>query len=211
MTLAPFDAANQNAVDRSLSRRSIRCPRCGYDQRGVIAAWKEFCPIDGTCAECGLTFLWRDVLNPIDPVANWSVEQARSWIALPWRAIRTLMMMAMPWRFWAQIQMHHPIRVAPIAAMYALIAVFIVAISISTEQPIMQPYKGWFRRIEFAILTGKINFDLPRLTIVIAIVAAIMPLGFLAIPMSRHKQACNGDTSGELLRTRLPPLRWWCC
>ncbi len=44
------------------------CPRCGYDQSGAMAAWEREeppqCPVSGVCSECGLAFLWRDLLRP---------------------------------------------------------------------------------------------------------------------------------------------------
>ena len=37
--------------------RTIGCPRCGYDQRGMVESWTLQCPLTGECAECGLALL----------------------------------------------------------------------------------------------------------------------------------------------------------
>ena len=56
---------------------AVSCPRCGYDQRGVIAQWTDTCDLDGRCTECGLAFEWARVLNPKKFAPPWSVECAR--------------------------------------------------------------------------------------------------------------------------------------
>lgn len=38
-----------------------RCPRCGYDLGGQVATWREACPLEGSCPECGATFAWGKV------------------------------------------------------------------------------------------------------------------------------------------------------
>ncbi len=86
-----------------------RCPRCGYQQRGIIEAWREHCPLEGVCTECGLVFEWRNVLIPsLDP-PPWCIEYGR-WKKVPWRVARTIGLTFRPWKFWSGLQMHHPIR-----------------------------------------------------------------------------------------------------
>lgn len=84
------------------------CPRCGYDQSGAVAAWTESCPLDGVCSECGLEFVWVDVMRPDRNVVNGLFEHADglgAWWALKtwWRALR-------PWSFWRWV----PITVTPV-------------------------------------------------------------------------------------------------
>lgn len=50
------------------------CPRCGYNLRGVVETWRDSCPLDGTCSECGLAFAWREVLSERDRPPSWCVE-----------------------------------------------------------------------------------------------------------------------------------------
>lgn len=61
-------------TESNTRRHTPICPRCGYDQSGVITAWTDRCPLEGRCSECGLEFWWRQVLGEqaLGPV--WSVE-----------------------------------------------------------------------------------------------------------------------------------------
>ena len=43
--------------------RQPLCPRCRYDLAGVVASWSSACPCAGVCSECGLDFLWPDLLR----------------------------------------------------------------------------------------------------------------------------------------------------
>jgi hypothetical protein len=55
------------------------CPRCGYDQSGVVDSWKESCPLYGTCSECGLELDWKVVLDPTLRGPRWSFEHGPRW------------------------------------------------------------------------------------------------------------------------------------
>lgn len=88
---------------------SPRCPRCGYDQRGVVAAWNDSCPLHGTCSECGLIFNWAEVLVPQKFEPLWCVEFSKPSRVL-WAAIRTLIRSFWPWKFWRDLQMSYAIR-----------------------------------------------------------------------------------------------------
>ncbi|MCC6428509.1 MAG: hypothetical protein IT435_17030 [Phycisphaerales bacterium] len=87
--------------------RSAECPRCGYDLRGVIAAWKDSCPLNGTCSECGLAFGWRDLLNPRHITARRSFEHAEVRLVRSW--LFTFLMSLLPGRFWRAMRMEAPI------------------------------------------------------------------------------------------------------
>jgi hypothetical protein len=91
-------------------RTDIECPRCGYDQRGVLATWIEQCPMEGTCAECGLKFAWRELLNPNLFPPKWCVEAKRSWWMFPWQTLRTTMRLFWPALVWRRVQMFHEVR-----------------------------------------------------------------------------------------------------
>lgn len=83
------------------------CPRCGYDQSGVIASWDASCPLRGVCSECGLGFDWPDVLREDRQRLRWFYEHAAprsaglpsAWITWAW-AVR-------PWVFWRRVRLHH--------------------------------------------------------------------------------------------------------
>lgn len=84
-----------------------RCPRCGYDQRGVVMTWTESCPLDGICSECGYHFEWADVMRPDRTRLRRFFEHERglwrSWIS----ALVTLAWAMAPWAFWSRVRLHH--------------------------------------------------------------------------------------------------------
>lgn len=86
------------------------CPRCGYDQSGLVATWRTECPLVGVCPECGLESRWRDVLNPSFQNRRGFVEHADSfWKFVRWTVI-TYVWIALPWVFWRRVQMHYRTR-----------------------------------------------------------------------------------------------------
>jgi hypothetical protein len=71
------------------------------------------CPLDGECSECGLEFLWSDLLNQrIAPV--WSYEHGDRWSLLLW--LRTHGCACDPSRFWQSLRLEQPVRVARLLA-----------------------------------------------------------------------------------------------
>lgn len=97
-------------MDVAASNAFANCPRCGYDQRGTPATWTDSCPLNGTCAECGLLFAWSQVLQPHKFEPRWCVEFApRRW-RVPAACVKTFLQSFRPWRFWSQLKMSHPIR-----------------------------------------------------------------------------------------------------
>jgi hypothetical protein len=105
-------------VEDSLSTLSdaVICPRCGYDQRGVMATWSESCPLQGTCSECGLELEWAPVLTNKFNMPRWCVERTERWFHIPWRSVTTLAHTFWPWSFWKLLKMTHEIRWRRIAA-----------------------------------------------------------------------------------------------
>ncbi|MBC7773044.1 MAG: hypothetical protein H7210_11150, partial [Pyrinomonadaceae bacterium] len=109
----PLDIPETQTPKEPEARYSTACPRCGYDQSGLIATWQSECPLIGTCSECGLAFDWTDVLHAHTKLEPRFVEHApigrvgarvfaAAWRTLGW-AIR-------PWMFWRTVKLHHPIR-----------------------------------------------------------------------------------------------------
>lgn len=101
---------------------SPSCPRCGYDLTGIAKSWKESCPIDGICSECGLNYAWADVLNPMLTVPSWSYEHTlrrpacRKALPTIWRVLR-------PWSFWSRMKLSHPIRAVRLFLLASVILV----------------------------------------------------------------------------------------
>lgn len=79
------------------------CPKCGYDQSGTIATWKTQCPVEGMCSECGLIFLWTNVLNPDHITLSWYCEHAPSlWNAFK-RTPATCIRLVVPFVYWRRV------------------------------------------------------------------------------------------------------------
>ncbi|MCI0675798.1 MAG: hypothetical protein L0Y42_08495 [Phycisphaerales bacterium] len=87
--------------------KRIGCPRCGYDQRGLIAMWLDSCPMTGVCTECGLTIEWAELLSDKVRKPRWCVEYARRWWHFPKRAAATVAVTFWPWGFWKSLKMTH--------------------------------------------------------------------------------------------------------
>lgn len=81
------------------------CPRCGYDQRGVLDTWKldEPWPLDGTCSECGLLFAWLDVFRPERQRLKRFVEHSVGVRATGWAALWTTLWALLPSFFWKRV------------------------------------------------------------------------------------------------------------
>ncbi len=106
---------------KSIAIRS-RCPRCGYDLRGAIAAWSDSCPLDGTCAECGLAFEWAEVLHREKFSPLWCVEFVRERRKFGRACVRTFARSFWPFGFWRALKMFMPIRWRRIFAYFVLLA-----------------------------------------------------------------------------------------
>ncbi|MGH7132876.1 MAG: hypothetical protein ACREJO_13120 [Phycisphaerales bacterium] len=83
------------------------CPRCGYDQRGVITTWADTCPLDGTCSECGLAFAWADVFVPDRTRVRGFVEHSEGAWRTFFAAWRTLRWSFNPSGFWRRVRLEH--------------------------------------------------------------------------------------------------------
>lgn len=89
------------------------CPRCGYDQSGMVAMWTNerdgaSCPLHGRCSECGLEFDWADLFGFDRHRLLGLYEHAPRVWNVRWAA-RTWVMAMWPSRFWTWVKMHHEI------------------------------------------------------------------------------------------------------
>jgi hypothetical protein len=71
---------------------------------------------------------WPDVLSPTRRLPPWNVEYVRTALRVPGGCVRTLLMTARPWRFWAQLKMAHAVRARRLVAY----VVFLVALVYGT-------------------------------------------------------------------------------
>ena len=110
----------------SAAAREIRCPRCGYDQRGAISTWSNSCPLEGVCTECGLKFPWCEILKPEKFEPRWCVEYAPRLHEVPWAAGKTFVRSFWPWGFWSRLQMSHRVRWLRLATYAGLLPVLLL-------------------------------------------------------------------------------------
>lgn len=104
-----------------------RCPRCGYDLRGVMGLWTESCPLDGTCSECGLHWSWAEMMNPALRHPLWCIEFAPS-ARSPKVVLRTIAEQFRPWRFWTALRLEHPVRPRRLAVFVLWLLVLFAAL-----------------------------------------------------------------------------------
>lgn len=131
------------------------CPRCGYDQRGMVATWdaEGSCPVDGRCSECGLAFLWRDVLSEKFVRQGRIYELAQQKVALAF--VETWLELWRPWMLWRRITMSHPVnrrRLARIGVLGPVLAhvagCLALSVMLSVERTMMRWawVKSWWGR-----------------------------------------------------------------
>ena len=102
--------ASNNVNSKQNFARPPQCPRCGYDLRGAIGTWTDQCPLQGTCAECGLQFVWAEVLHPEKYEPQWCVEFAPGMRRIIQTSASTFIRSFWPFGFWRALKMSMPIR-----------------------------------------------------------------------------------------------------
>lgn len=100
-----------------------KCPRCGYDLRGIMETWKNACDLQGICSECGLEFEWGNVLDPRRELPLWNVEYAESLPDTFRCGLLTFFIMLMPWKFWRLLKMEHPLEWGRLAGYFFTLGV----------------------------------------------------------------------------------------
>lgn len=118
------------------------CPRCGYDQRGIIDTWRECCDVYGRCAECGLSYEWSDVLDPTRRIPEWFVEDIEQQCR-PMMVVQTIGRVFWPWHFWRRISMSHPVCGRRIAVL--LVFVLLGAIVLTSAGAAVRPLQVWMQ------------------------------------------------------------------
>lgn len=87
----------------------LRCPRCGYELRGVVESWHETCPMRSTCSECGYDIDWSHYFRGRATAPRRNIEFAsRVWLPGPF--VRTLFGQFRPRRTWNTLRLEHPVQ-----------------------------------------------------------------------------------------------------
>lgn len=109
------------------------CPRCGYDQSGIVDTWTDSCPTEGVCTECGLGFEWATVFEPARFDLPWYVEHGRGVRAWIVRSMKTILRLLSPVHFCRELDMTR--RVAPLKLVVWAVS-FIALIHVISSIPI---------------------------------------------------------------------------
>ncbi len=116
----PAPGAGHSDPPDPASRGDLLCPRCDYDLRGAVSAWRDACPVEGRCAECGLEFEWRSIF--VREEHPWLIEyhwKRRSFVSVWLTSIRLFQ----PHRFWSAVRLEHPSYLRPAAALVVFLLV----------------------------------------------------------------------------------------
>lgn len=103
-------------MQRTDAKRNPQCPRCGYDQRGVMGLWEDSCPLMGKCSECGLDYEWSIVTQPEKYEPQWCVEFSHGWKSVLKSSFKTYCCSFVPWWFWSRVKMSYSVRWRRLAA-----------------------------------------------------------------------------------------------
>ncbi|MEL7484334.1 MAG: hypothetical protein AAFN41_08255 [Planctomycetota bacterium] len=102
--------------------RSPECPRCGYDLSGKLDGYRESCPLEDTCSECGCKFAWRNTIGRA-ACPDWFIEHPER---SAWRtAAPTLLRLLSPHSFWRRVLMEQQPRW--FRAVLAVVVVYVTA------------------------------------------------------------------------------------
>lgn len=128
--LPPMEARAEASPDRSDAFAfafDARCPRCGYDQTGTLAAMRDACPLESRCVECGLEFRWGDLSSGRLSTPQWLVEHAPA-LGFPIALLKTFLVAPVGVVLWRQLRLEHPTRSGRLLALplAALVAVLLV-------------------------------------------------------------------------------------
>jgi hypothetical protein len=193
-------------VDALRDRPPI-CPRCDYDLAGAVAAWRDSCPLTGTCSECGLDLEWARVLRE-QRVPPWSFEHAMT--DRRGRFFQTVQMTFRPSTLWRGMDLSYRIRwprlvfllVTGIAILHGLAGAVVVgacAIDPSIQWPLYR--RGWTFPVTFdwwdALRTALWPYQPHRRSwgenpvhpavLHVLLTAALMALAFQALPVTLRR------------------------
>ncbi|MEM8757363.1 MAG: hypothetical protein AAGF47_06240 [Planctomycetota bacterium] len=120
-------------------RSSPACPRCGYDLSGQLDSYRDACPLEAVCSECGCGFAWCDVHLAAE-APRWFVERrASGWWRRPvGTTIRTLN----PFAFLRSIRMEHTVRIPRLLGWLLVLGVIVGVLRAATrfaQLAILQP------------------------------------------------------------------------
>lgn len=176
------------------------CPRCGYDQSGLIATWSDHCPTAGLCSECGLSFYWSTVLNP--EIRHTALIESGSGLSTRRFAAASVLAFR-PRKLWRELDLAFPIRPRRLRA-FALIWLLIghIAAMAIVMIPFMWitwaaplDHMGWLRAVvcpylselQFDLVGASFSGPMAPMYLMTYIPVAVMPITLLIFFKSMSK------------------------
>jgi len=178
--------------------KSILCPRCGYDLRGITQTWNQtgFCPFYGKCCECGFHFQWkqayRESEHPWLFEYHWRRKPIRSFFTTLWRS-------AFPWKFWSDLDLFWDTRITPLLIMLftVLFLILFVCYGLYVWYQYQHQYwwwsNGWSSNFKFTtVLSESLSemiFSLNQSMILLSSLVWVLavPAAFLILPQTLNR------------------------
>ncbi|MCC6909729.1 MAG: hypothetical protein IT430_17470 [Phycisphaerales bacterium] len=180
------------AADDTASRTGdeVQCPRCGYDLRGAVQSWREACPLEGRCTECGLEFRWGWVLR--EQVHEWLFEHQwrRQWVR---SLLRTMVACPRGSRIAREATIMHVIRLRPLLLLAIILWLIVVALRAGTLAYAVHAFfrAPWSWRSGGSRLNAGLRWllrdEFDFFAIYLAAVVLLPPLAFFFIPASLQR------------------------
>ena len=178
---------------------NANCPRCGYDQSGIIAAWADVCPLEGVCSECGLEVRWEEILSPKFAPPAWSFEHTPRPSAS--RFFRTHARATVVPSFWRGLRLEHGVVAQRlIMAMIAWIVMCHLMVSVVSGVRIYRQGSAALAKIPFPVVAP----GSPAPTVRSGPVRRRPTPGFGFGPIPTRKQATDSLWSAVLQGTLWP-------
>ncbi len=181
------------------------CPSCDYDLAGVAAAWRDSCPLEGSCSECGCRFWWGERFHPSAKWPRWSVE-GRPGLGT---AAATLVRLFRPRAFWRGVTADLPVNPRAMAAAAVLVTLLTYGGSVcvavwSRMLPVLAgkaawPVGRWWKQDiwPWAPVDGRWGlFEFDAFVALAAMWAMLVPLAFTVLPVTRRRAGVRALTGG---------------
>ena len=210
MAEAPAAHAGDSPPDWAHIALEVLCPRCEYNLRTLTRP---------RCPECGLTFVWSDVLLAAEGRADVQLFEYQ-WRRRPVRSlIRTTALLLLPWRFWRRLPLAAAPRLGAIAVQFFVVLASCTLFTSLCEIGVFYAIGLRYPRFYFdgsihqlLIATVKANvLALPTFMIVIAMIATFTWAGIRLFwqTLGRHRIK-RGIVPRVIAYSVMAMMLYWC-
>ena len=210
MAEAPAAHAVDSPPDWAHIALDVLCPRCEYNLRTLTRP---------RCPECGLTFVWSDVLLAAEGRADVQLFEYQ-WRRRPVRSlIRTTALLLLPWRFWRRLPLAAAPRLGAIAVQFFVVlascTLFTSLCAVGSAYADMSRYGAFFRGVsihQLLIAAAKMSIlELPKFLFLIAMIAAFTWAGIRLFwqTLGRHRIK-KGIVPRVIVYSVMAMMLYWC-